>query len=93
MGQNSPLSSKLAFDLKQESHVYPDVNMAEAFGVRLAYLTQRHITDTGQRDDIMTRLMPHLERWATHMGAGQLQAERLADWLLLARFVAEGGQD
>jgi CRISPR-associated protein Cmr2 len=84
--QQSQVSSKLAYDLKNESHVYVDGKQDAAYAARLGYLMGRHATRLDKAEQkILTGQLQQL--------AGVLGAEALANWLLLARFIAQGGAD
>jgi hypothetical protein len=84
----TPLSSRLAYDVAAAARYLPDPG--EPFQAEVRRLIARHRSRGHERapdpHDLATRLCD----WAEWLPEGE-QTETLARWLVLARFVAQGG--
>ncbi|MBC7249681.1 MAG: type III-B CRISPR-associated protein Cas10/Cmr2 [Anaerolineae bacterium] len=87
-----PLSSKLAFDALQELPAFADLHPGPAHASALKRIIKRHYDEKKDRDKRIEpdALATDLNRWAQDLGHDG--PAELVRWLLLARFVAGGGE-
>ncbi len=90
--QEGALSSKLAFDALQELSAFEDVHPGPAHASALKRIVKRHHDKRKSWGGSIPpdELAPDLNRWA--QGIGDDGAAELVRWLLLARFIAGGGE-
>jgi CRISPR-associated protein Cmr2 len=90
--QQGALSSKLAFDALQELPAFEGLHPGPAHESALKRIVKRHHDKRKSWDGLIPpgELAPGLNRWAR--GIGDNGAAELVRWLLLARFIAGGGE-
>jgi len=97
--ENNELSSKLPYDIASSAYALPQAN--DSLEAELYRLIKRHLqTGTSeQKIETAKTLSASLRQWAgsfpsdlDHPDAPQ-PADRLANWLALARFTAKGGRE
>jgi CRISPR-associated protein Cmr2 len=87
-GAETPLSSRLAYDVSSVAPILPEPG--DQFRSELGRLIARHRNRTHAQGPDPDRLATRLCDWAKGLPAGE-QSETLARWLILARFIAQGG--
>jgi len=87
-GTGAPLSSRLAYDVRQAAYALPKADAKSK--AELKRLIRRHRNDKHPRAPDPESLAARLHEWATGLPCGM---EELGRWLLFARFVAQGGSE
>lgn len=91
--EEDEISSKLPYDVNRSAYGLPQAD--KKLEAELRRLLKRHGRTKDFRENQAAPLAAHLCRWANSFSSNldNQQADQLADWLALARFIAKGGRE